>query len=86
MTLLPVDAAEFGREFFGVERLDVSGVLPRRVALRAITCICSFERAIFVAGRRRSDAAGAALRRGAAWRPGWARWWPWRLEGRLGQR
>ena len=64
MTLLPVDAAEFGREFFGVERRDVSGVLPRSVAFRAMTCICSLERAIFVAGRRRCDAAGAALRRG----------------------
>ena len=64
ITLLPVDAAEFGREFFGVERRDVSGVLPRSVALRAITCICSLLRAIFVAGRRRCDAAGAALRRG----------------------
>ena len=50
MTLLPVDAAEFGLEFFGVERRDVSGVLPRSVAFRAITCICSLERAMFVVG------------------------------------
>ena len=48
--LLPVDAAEFGREFFGVLLRLVSGVLPRSVALRAMTCICSLLRAIFAVG------------------------------------
>ena len=48
MIFLPVDAAEFGREFFGVLLRDVSGVFPRSVALRAITCICSLERAILL--------------------------------------
>ena len=62
--LLPVDAAEFGREFFGVLRRLVSGVFPRSVAFRAITCICSLLRAIFAVGRRRCDAAGAVLRVG----------------------
>jgi hypothetical protein len=57
MIFLPVEAAELGREFFGVLLRDVSGVLPRSVALRAITCICSLLRAILVAGRRRCDAA-----------------------------
>ena len=64
--LLPVDAAEFGREVFGVVRLDESGVFARKVALRARTCICSLLRAIVAVGRRRCDAAEAALRRPAA--------------------
>ena len=81
--LLPVDAALFGREFFGVDLRLVSGVFPRNVAFLAITCICSLLRAIVVAGRRRGDAASAW---GAAGRPGWARWWPRRRGGRLGQR
>jgi len=46
MILRPVDAALFGREFFGVLLRLVSGVFPRSVALRAITCICSLLRAI----------------------------------------
>ena len=44
--LLPVEAAEFGLEFLGVLLRDVSGVFPRSVALRAITCICSLLSAI----------------------------------------
>ena len=50
MIFLPVDAALFGREFFGVDLRLVSGVFPRSVALRAITCICSLLRAILVVG------------------------------------
>ena len=46
MTLRPVDAALLGREFFGVLLRLVSGVFPRNVALRAITCICSLLSAI----------------------------------------
>ena len=53
MIFLPVDAALLGREFFGVERRDVSGVFPRSVALRAMTCICSLLRAIAAPVRRR---------------------------------
>ena len=55
--LLPVEAAELGREFFGVLLRLVSGVFPRSVALRAMTCICSLLRAIFAVGRRRGGAA-----------------------------
>ena len=83
MIFLPVDAALLGREFFGVLLRDVSGVFPRSVALRAITCICSLLRAILLLWRRRCDAASAL---GAAGRPGWARRWPWRRGGRSGQR
>ena len=69
MTLLPVDAAEFGLEFLGVLLLLVSGVFPRSVAFRAITCICSFERAIVNVGLPRN-----LLRVwGSRWRPWGAR-------------
>ena len=68
MIFLPVDAALFGREFFGVLLRDVSGVLPRSVALRAITCICSLLRAIVVVVaaplRRRRGAWGLPRDRG----------------------
>ena len=83
MTLLPVDAALFGLEFFGVLLRLVSGVLPRSVALRAMTCICSLLRAILLLWRRRSDAAGLFCAWGV--RGGLCRR-PWRLEGRVGQR
>ena len=53
--LLPVEAAELGREFFGVLLRLVSGVFPRSVALRAITCICSLLRAILNVGLPRNN-------------------------------
>ena len=69
MTLLPVDAALFGREFLGVLLRDVSGVFPRSVAFRAMTCICSLERAILNVGLPRN-----LLRVwGSRWRPWGAR-------------
>ena len=65
MIFLPVDAAEFGLEFLGVLLRDVSGVLPRSVAFRAMTCICSLERAILNVGLPRN-----LLRVwGSRWRP-----------------
>ena len=67
--LLPVDAALFGLEFLGVLLRDVSGVFPRSVAFRAITCICSLLRAILNVGLPRNR-----LRVwGSHWRPWGAR-------------
>ena len=66
--LLPVDAAEFGLEFFGVLLRLVSGVLPRSVALRAMTCICSLLRAIWLLAaplRRRRAVLRVGRPRGA---------------------
>ena len=80
MILRPVDAALFGREFFGVLLRLVSGVFPRSVALRAITCICSLLRAILNVGLPRN-----LLRVwGSRWRPWGTRRRPrrrWRPPG-----
>ena len=70
--LLPVDAALFGREVFGVLLRLVSGVFPRSVALRAMTCICSLLRAIWLLAaplRRRRAVLRVGRPRGALPKP-----------------
>ena len=67
---LPVEAAELGREFFGVLLRLVSGVFPRSVALRAMTCICSLLRAICRCGGAAATPPGLRFGVGGRWASG----------------